>query len=78
MIYGNRLARGDFLLLYNIVKKSMWKEVENRSMPDVQTVQQIAQSQYVFSILFVFLFFAVIGAVIWLFNNLHKETIMVF
>ncbi|RAP26430.1 hypothetical protein C2W64_01974 [Brevibacillus laterosporus] len=42
-------------------------------MPDVKTVQQIAQSQYVFSILFVFLFFSVIGAVVWLFNNLHKE-----
>lgn len=43
------------------------------NMPDVKTVQQIAQSQYVFSILFVFLFFSVIGAVVWLFNNLHKE-----
>ncbi|AMA71540.1 hypothetical protein P4S93_17900 [Aneurinibacillus thermoaerophilus] len=42
-------------------------------MPDLKTAQQIAQSQYVFSILFIFLFFSVIGASVWLFNNLRKE-----
>ncbi|MED0738999.1 hypothetical protein [Aneurinibacillus thermoaerophilus] len=42
-------------------------------MPDLKTAQQIAQSQYVFSILFIFLFFSVIGACVWLFNNLRKE-----
>jgi uncharacterized protein (DUF58 family) len=38
-----------------------------------QTATQIAQSQYVFGILFILLFLGVILAAVWLFRNLRDE-----
>ncbi|MED0671156.1 hypothetical protein P4S95_13200 [Aneurinibacillus aneurinilyticus] len=42
-------------------------------MPDMTIVQRVAESQYVFGILFIFLFLAATVAGTWLYKNLLKE-----
>lgn len=44
-----------------------------RNMPDMTIVQRVAESQYVFGILFIFLFLAATVAGTWLCKNLLKE-----